>query len=264
LLQSRGYEIEIAGTGRDALRIASERRPELIVLDLGLPDMEGTEVCRRIRSESAVPIIVLSARGGEADKVSALDLGADDYVTKPFNPEELLARIRVALRRVFSAEDGDVGRVQCGDLAIDYDRHRVMRGDDEIRLTPKEFDLLSAGAQPRPRVDAPCDFEGRVGAERRRSAGAPVGPGRAAAEEARARSVEPALPDQRALGRVTAGNDFAGDSLGRGLPAGAAFAIKASFRSRRSRFSRYSRLSASPRDPHASTYTSTTGRRPDV
>jgi two-component system KDP operon response regulator KdpE len=152
LLQSRGYEVEIAGTGRDALRIAAERRPELIVLDLGLPDIEGTEVCRRIRSESAVPIIVLSARGGEADKVSALDLGADDYVTKPFNPEELLARIRVALRRVFSAEDGDVGRVQCGDLAIDYDRHRVMRGEEEIRLTPKEFDLLSLLARNPDRV----------------------------------------------------------------------------------------------------------------
>ena len=99
-----------------------------------------------------MPIIVLSARGGEADKVSALDLGADDYVTKPFNPEELLARIRVALRRVFSADDGEVGRVQCGDLTIDYDRHRVMRGDEEIRLTPKEFDLLSLLARNPDRV----------------------------------------------------------------------------------------------------------------
>ena len=89
---------------------------------------------------------------GESDKVSALDLGADDYVTKPFNPEELLARIRVALRRVFSPEDGDVGRVQCGDLVVDYDRHRVMRGDEEIRLTPKEFDLLSLLARNPDRV----------------------------------------------------------------------------------------------------------------
>jgi two-component system, OmpR family, KDP operon response regulator KdpE len=152
LLQSRGYEIDVAGTGRDALRIASEHRPDLIVLDLGLPDVEGPEVCRRVRAESSVPIIVLSARGGEADKVSALDLGADDYVTKPFNPEELLARIRVALRRVFSAETGDSGRVQCGDLAIDYDRRRVVRGSDEIRLTPKEFDLLSLLARNPDRV----------------------------------------------------------------------------------------------------------------
>ncbi len=152
LLRSRGYDVEFAGTSHDALKIVAERRPDLIVLDLSLPDIEGTEVCRRIRAESAVPIIVLSARGGESDKVSALDLGADDYVTKPFNPEELLARIRVALRRVFSAEAGDVGRVQCGDLAIDYDRRRVMRGDEEIRLTPKEFDLLSLLARNPDRV----------------------------------------------------------------------------------------------------------------
>jgi two-component system KDP operon response regulator KdpE len=122
------------------------------VLDLGLPDIEGTEICRRLRAGSQAPIIVLSARGGEADKVSALDLGADDYVTKPFNPEEVLARIRVALRRVFSAESGDVGRIQCGDLTIDYDRRRVVRGNEEIRLTPKEFDLLSLLARNPDRV----------------------------------------------------------------------------------------------------------------
>ena len=100
LLRSRGYDVDVSGTGGDALRMAAEHPPDLIVLDLGLPDLEGTEVCRRIRSESKVPIVVLSARGSEADKVNALDLGADDYVTKPFGPEELLARIRVALRRV--------------------------------------------------------------------------------------------------------------------------------------------------------------------
>jgi two-component system KDP operon response regulator KdpE len=152
LLQSRGYDVEIAGTGRSALKIVAEHPPDLVVLDLGLPDIEGTEICRRLRAGSQAPIIVLSARGGEADKVSALDLGADDYVTKPFNPEEVLARIRVALRRVFSAESGDVGRIQCGDLTIDYDRRRVVRGDDEIRLTPKEFDLLSLLARNPDRV----------------------------------------------------------------------------------------------------------------
>jgi two-component system KDP operon response regulator KdpE len=152
LLRSRGYEVEIAATGRDALRVASEHPPDLVVLDLGLPDLEGTEVCRRIRGNSQVPIVVLSARGGEADKVSALDLGADDYVTKPFSPEELLARIRAALRRVFSEEEGDVGRLQCGDLTIDYDRRRVLRGAEEIRLTPKEFDLLSLLARNADRV----------------------------------------------------------------------------------------------------------------
>src|SRR5438132_85234 len=130
-------------TGAEAIRLTTLRPPALIVLDLGLPDLEGTEVCRRVRAESPVPIIVLSARGSEADKVAALDLGADDYVTKPFGPEELLARIRVALRRVFSADEPATGRLQLGDLAIDYDRRRVVRGEDEIRLTPKEFDLLT-------------------------------------------------------------------------------------------------------------------------
>jgi two-component system KDP operon response regulator KdpE len=143
LLRSRGYEVDVVGTGADALKSASERPPDLVVLDLGLPDVEGTEVCRRIREDSAVPIVVLSARGSEADKVAALDLGADDYVTKPFGPEELLARIRVALRRVMSPSDPEVGRVRLGDLTIDYDRRRVLRGDEEIRLTPKEFELLS-------------------------------------------------------------------------------------------------------------------------
>jgi two-component system KDP operon response regulator KdpE len=105
LLKARGYELDVAGTGAEALRAFADRPPDLIILDLGLPDMEGTEVCRRIRAESAVPIVVLSARGAESDKVNALDLGADDYVTKPFGPEELLARIRVAVRRVQSADD---------------------------------------------------------------------------------------------------------------------------------------------------------------
>ena len=105
LLRARGYEVEIARTGAEALKIFADRTPGLVVLDLGLPDIEGTEVCRRIRAQSQVPIIVLSARGAEADKVNALDVGADDYVTKPFGPEELLARIRVALRRVACGED---------------------------------------------------------------------------------------------------------------------------------------------------------------
>src|SRR5438105_5955026 len=105
LLRARGYDVEVAGTGEGALSILESRPPDLIILDLGLPDIDGTEVCRRIRLESAVPIIVLSARGAERDKVDALELGADDYVTKPFGPDELVARIRVALRRVFPADD---------------------------------------------------------------------------------------------------------------------------------------------------------------
>jgi two-component system KDP operon response regulator KdpE len=124
----------------------------LIVLDLGLPDIEGTEVCRRIRATSQVPIIVLSARGAETDKVNALDLGADDYVTKPFGPEELLARIRVALRRTTAENSVETGVFQAGALTIDYDRRRVVRDDTEIRLTPKEFDLLSLLARNHDRV----------------------------------------------------------------------------------------------------------------
>jgi two-component system KDP operon response regulator KdpE len=152
LLQTHGYEVEVAGTGQYALKLAAERPPDLIVLDLGLPDLDGTEVCRRIREGSAVPIIILSARDRETDKVRALDLGADDFVTKPFGPDELLARIRVALRRVRSAADTASGQLQAGDLTIDYDRRRVVRGADEIRLTPKEFELLSLLAKNHDRV----------------------------------------------------------------------------------------------------------------
>lgn len=152
LLRSRGYEVDIAGSGAQALEIFAERTPGLIVLDLGLPDIEGTEVCRRVRARSQVPIIVLSARGAETDKVNALDLGADDYVTKPFGPEELLARIRVALRRVGAEDTVDTGIFRAGALTIDYDRRRVVRDDAEIRLTPKEFDLLSLLARNHDRV----------------------------------------------------------------------------------------------------------------
>ena len=143
LLRARGYDVEIARNGAEALDMFSRRAPGLIVLDLGLPDLEGTEVCRRVRAVSEVPIIVLSARGSEADKVNALDLGADDYVTKPFGPEELLARIRVALRRIGGEESAETGLFRAGALTIDYDRRRAVREGAEIRLTPKEFDLLS-------------------------------------------------------------------------------------------------------------------------
>ena len=152
LLRSRGYEVDIASTGSDALRMVADREPDLIVLDLGLPDLEGAEVCRRIRLTSKLPIIVLSARGNDTDKVHALDLGADDYVTKPFSPEELLARIRVALRRVMDADETETGLFRAGDLAIDYDRRCVLRGDVELRLTPKEFELLSLLARNHDRV----------------------------------------------------------------------------------------------------------------
>src|SRR4029077_3198886 len=152
LLRSRGYEVAVAATGSEALSHFADRPADLVVLDLGLPDLEGPVVCRRLRALSAAPIIVLSARSSESDKVSALDLGADDYVTKPFGPEELLARIRVALRRVAEAEEPELEHVQVADLVIDYNRHRVVRGEDDIRLTPKEFELLALLARTAERV----------------------------------------------------------------------------------------------------------------
>jgi two-component system KDP operon response regulator KdpE len=152
LLEAQGYQVRVAGTGAAALDAVRDEEPDLIVLDLGLPDIDGGEVCRRLRAQSkTMPIIVLSARGAEADKVRALDLGADDYVTKPFGPEELLARLRVALRRVLAAGP-EGGTLTIGDLTIDYNRRHVRRGGEEIRLTPKEFDLLSLLAKNHDRV----------------------------------------------------------------------------------------------------------------
>jgi len=152
LLRSRDYHVDVVSTGVDAIKAVVDSCPDLIVLDLGLPDLEGAEVCRRMRAHTKAPIVVLSARSGEAEKVAALDIGADDYVTKPFGPEELLARIRVALRRVFEAETPEVERVQVGDITIDFARHRVVRAEEEIRLTPKEFELLALLARNADRV----------------------------------------------------------------------------------------------------------------
>ncbi len=152
LLRSRGYHVAVVGTGHDAVKAAADKTPDLIVLDLGLPDLEGVEVCRQMREYTKAPIVVLSARSGEAEKVAALDIGADDYVTKPFGPEELLARIRVALRRVLDAEVPVLEQATVGDITIDFGRHHVRRGDDVIRLTPKEFDLLALLARNADRV----------------------------------------------------------------------------------------------------------------
>jgi two-component system, OmpR family, KDP operon response regulator KdpE len=143
LLRSRGYAVTVAGSGREALDTFERERPDLVILDLGLPDMDGTEVCRQVRERADTPIVILSARGAEKDKVAALDQGADDYVTKPFGPEELVARVRAALRRSLGREGTLHGQLTRGDLTIDFDRHRVHRGDVEIRLSPKEFELLT-------------------------------------------------------------------------------------------------------------------------
>jgi two-component system, OmpR family, KDP operon response regulator KdpE len=151
LLRSRGYEVSTAMSGKACLESVERINPDLVILDLGLPDLDGVEVCRRLRDGRSTPIIVLSARGAESDKVAALDGGADDYVTKPFGTEELLARIRVALRRIESSP-ASAGPIVRGELVIDRDRHSVRRGDDQIRLTPKEFELLLFLAQHPGRV----------------------------------------------------------------------------------------------------------------
>jgi two-component system, OmpR family, KDP operon response regulator KdpE len=151
LLRARGYEAFSAMTGRGALDSFEREKPDLIVLDLGLPDLDGVEVTRHVRMDSNVPILVLSARGSETDKVNALDAGADDYVTKPFGAEELLARIRVALRRIEAPLPANQPIVR-GGLTIDRERFRVLRDGEEVRLTPKEFELLIFLAQHPGRV----------------------------------------------------------------------------------------------------------------
>jgi two-component system KDP operon response regulator KdpE len=151
LLKARGYEVFPAMGGKAALESFERDKPDLIVLDLGLPDIDGIEVCRHVRETSNVPILILSARGAEGDKVRALDYGADDYVTKPFGTEELLARIRASLRRVDSPATASAPLVR-GDLVIDRERFRVQRRGEELRLTPKEFELLTYFAQHPGRV----------------------------------------------------------------------------------------------------------------
>jgi two-component system KDP operon response regulator KdpE len=151
LLRARGYEVLTAMSGKAAVETAERERPDLIVLDLGLPDMDGGDVCRMVRETANMPIVVLSARGAEGDKVRALDFGADDYVTKPFGAEELLARIRAALRRSDPSQPSSEP-ITRGGLVIDRERFRVVRDGEEVRLTPKEFELLTFLAQHSGRV----------------------------------------------------------------------------------------------------------------
>jgi two-component system KDP operon response regulator KdpE len=141
VLSSQGYQVRTAAEAESALSSLNEWHPELVITDLYMPRMNGVELCRRIRAVSAVPIIVLSVKGEERTKVEALDSGADDYVTKPFGTDELLARVRAALRRR-GATPTDVASFDVGDFRIDLDARRVHIGGNEVRLTPKEFDLF--------------------------------------------------------------------------------------------------------------------------
>jgi len=142
VLTSQGYQVRTAAEGESALSSFREFNPELVITDLYMPHMNGVELCRRIRAQSAVPIIVLSVKGEEGTKVEALDSGADDYVTKPFGIEELMARVRAALRRASSDAAPETSAFEAGDFRIDLDMRRVHAHGEEIRLTPKEFDLF--------------------------------------------------------------------------------------------------------------------------
>lgn len=140
-LTARGYTVDTAASGEDALTLAADRHPDLIVLDLGLPGISGIEVIHGLRGWSSTPIIVLSARDAENDKIAALDAGADDYVTKPFGMGELLARLRAALRRS-AKHDSEAPLIETEHFTIDLATKRVLADDDEVKLTPTEWSLV--------------------------------------------------------------------------------------------------------------------------
>ena len=141
-MTAHGFEVFTASNGEDALEAIDHHRPDLMLLDLGLPGMSGLEVCKRVREQSDLPIIVLSVKGAERDKVQALDLGADDYVPKPFGMDEVLARIRVALRHSAQAHAGTEPIFTAGPLKVDFAQRLVQINGQEVKLTPTEYDLL--------------------------------------------------------------------------------------------------------------------------
>src|SRR5215470_4136231 len=141
-LEKDGYQVLVAHDGRQALELARQKRPDLVLLDLMLPNVEGLDVCRILRAEARTPIIMLTARTTEDDKLLGLDLGADDYITKPFSPRELLARVRAVLRRAAEAHEPGPSTVRAGELAVDFAGHTVRLAGAPLRLTPKEFKLL--------------------------------------------------------------------------------------------------------------------------
>lgn len=152
-LPTQGYDLLEAASGREGLSLAAAQVADVLLLDLGLPDMEGIEVIRQVREWSAVPIIILSARDQEREKVATLDAGADDYLTKPFGVGELLARIRVVLRRSPQAGEGTKETVfSMGNITVDLERRRVFRGSEEVHLTPIEYKLLTTLIKHRGKV----------------------------------------------------------------------------------------------------------------
>jgi two-component system KDP operon response regulator KdpE len=155
ILTEKQFRVTTANRGEEGLALAATGEPDLVILDLGLPDMDGVEVCRRLREWTQTPIIILSVRDSERDKVAALDMGADDYLTKPFGTEELLARVRVALRHSVGSKEGRGAQskvVKAGQLSIDLAWHIVKRGDEEVKLTGTEYKLLAYLAANQGRV----------------------------------------------------------------------------------------------------------------
>jgi len=150
-LEHAGFSVLLAADGASGLALARTRRPDAMVLDLGLPSVDGLDVVRAVRRDSMMPIVILTARGDETDRVAGLELGADDYVVKPFSPKELVARVRAVLRRV-DAASRPTDRLVVGDLEVDLARHRVTAGGRVATLTPTEFDLLATMAREPGRV----------------------------------------------------------------------------------------------------------------
>ncbi|GAA0714715.1 response regulator [Dokdonella soli] len=151
-LEAHGYTLAIAGTGAEGLKLAALRQPDMLIVDLGLPDMPGLDVIQRVREWYARPLLVLSARDREADKVAALDLGADDYLTKPFGIGELLARLRVMERHLAGRSGNDDARLRIGDVVLDLAARRVLRNGEDVHLTPIEYQLLTTLARHRGKV----------------------------------------------------------------------------------------------------------------
>jgi DNA-binding response OmpR family regulator len=150
-LEHAGFAVLAAGDGSGGLALARARRPDAIVLDLGLPKIDGLDVVRSLRRDSIVPIVILTARGDEVDRITGLELGADDYVVKPFSPKELVARVRAVLRRADARSTADE-RIVAGDLELDVARHRVTAAGKRVTLTPTEFELLATLAREPGRV----------------------------------------------------------------------------------------------------------------
>ena len=146
-LSTQGYTLRVASNGVQGLETAHEWKPDLVITDLAMPEMDGVELCRELRAVSQVPIIVLSVRNQDRMKIEALDAGADDYVTKPFSIQELQARVRAQLRRTVAASVGEKAVISAGDFHIDLPQHRVVVRGQEVHLTPKQFDLLVALAR---------------------------------------------------------------------------------------------------------------------